>query len=80
MNYLGLYETECISESETVLVPIGQDIVDTDTHCNYYDLGLMMASERTKEHPFDGYMSLSNTGGVVIQIQDSPDVVKMWAV
>jgi len=80
MKYLGLYEAECLNESETVLVPIGCDIVDTDTECNYYDLGLMMACERTIDFPFDGSMALSNTGGVAIQILDTPDVVKMWAV
>jgi len=80
MKYLGLYETDYLSESEVVLVPIGEDIVDTDTKCNYYDLGLMMACTRSKEFPFDGSMCLSNTGGVAIQFQDTPDVVKMWMV
>jgi len=80
MKYLGLYETEYLNENETVLVPIGCDIVDNDTHCNYYDLGQMMAYDRTIEFPFDGAMSLSNSGGVAIQFQDTPDVVKMWMV
>jgi len=80
MRYLGLYEVEYLNESETVLVPIGCDIVDNDTTCNYYDLGQMMACTRSKEFPFDGSMCLSNSGGVAIQIQDTPDIVKMWMV
>ena len=80
MKYLGLYETEYLNESETVLVPMGEEPLDTDTHCNYYHLDEMMAHTRTKEFPFDGTLCLSNTGGIAIQMLDTCDVCKVWSV
>ena len=79
MKYLGIYEAVSLTESEQVLVPIDTEPVDTDTHCNYYDMSQLMRCNYTKEFPFHATMALSNTGGIAVQIIDC-DVYKVWAV
>ncbi len=77
-KYLGIYETVYLNESETVLVPMGEEPIDTDTECNYYDLEAMMKAPRGDT--FDGYLALTNTGGIAIKLLDTCDVCKVWAV
>ena len=77
-KYLGRYEIcyEIVDGEEvTALVPEGEELLDTDTHYNWYDMGLFMRSEGSV---FDGIYGECNTSAIGIKLDDSGDSGKLW--
>lgn len=78
-KYLGKFEIDnriIDDEDATILIPEGKEFIDTDTHCNWYDLNLFMRGGDV----FHGVASESNTSAIGIRLNSTNDGAKLWRI